>query len=85
MSEREFQAWQRYGELDPYGLDRADLRMGILASVIATLSPSTRRTFRARDFMPEFGPRREQSADEIGAIFRAFARAHNRGDACGRL
>ena len=43
-----------YYEIDPWGEERADLRMGIMASVIANTNrdPKKSRPYKARDFMP---------------------------------
>lgn len=59
MSARELDEWAKYAAIEPFGEDRADLRMGILASVIANASrdPDKRpKPFEPKDFMPDFEP-----------------------------
>lgn len=51
--------------LEPFGEEREDLRMGILASTIANVNRDPkvrRRAYQARDFIPVFGP--EATDDE---------------------
>jgi hypothetical protein len=61
----EFQWWWAYNQLEPFGEERADLRMGILASVLAN---STRGkdtpAFTPRDFMPDFNQVFRRASDE---------------------
>jgi hypothetical protein len=55
MPLEEFATWQAYYEIDPFGEDRADLRAGIVASVIANANRDPKRKptpFTAQDFMP---------------------------------
>ena len=77
---REFRDWQIYYQIEPWGEERADLRTGILASLIANIH---RRKGSARllprDFMPDFEkPMRKQSVETMAATFKAFAAMHNR-------
>ena len=45
-----------YYELEPFGEDRADLRMAILATLIANANtPRGKRRAKVDDFMPKFG------------------------------
>lgn len=63
MSWAQLREWAAYSELDPFGEERADLRMGILASVMANVHRDTSkrpRPYQADEFMPKFG---EQAAD----------------------
>ncbi len=55
MSGREFLEWQIYHSLYPLGERRADLRAGIIASVIANTQrgPDT-PAYHPHDFMPQF-------------------------------
>ena len=57
----EFQWWQAFYRLEPWGETRADLRMGILASVQANVyRGKDTEAFTPQDFMPNF----EASSDE---------------------
>lgn len=50
--------WYAYGNIEPFGEERADLRAGIVASTIANChrDPSKGKAFQAGDFMPRFEP-----------------------------
>ncbi len=55
MSSRELTEWMAYFEVEPWGEERADLRSGIVASVIANANrdPKKRKQpFAPADFMP---------------------------------
>lgn len=62
MDEEQFVAWQEYGQAEPFGEDRADLRSGIVASVIANVNrdPKKGRPYRPDDFMPKYGEATKQ-------------------------
>lgn len=66
--------WAEYGETEPWGQSRDDLRAGIIASTIAnTVRPRNQKPFKPGDFMPEFR-RKAQSPDEMKQLFKAYAR-----------
>lgn len=57
ISSRLLSEWMAYAALEPFGEARADLRMGILASVIANTQrdpKKKREPWRPEDFMPRF-------------------------------
>ena len=49
-------AWQAYAEVEPFGEERADLRIAQLAALIANAHRDPKRTtaFKAKDFMFDF-------------------------------
>ena len=53
---RIWREWQVFAALEPFGEERADLRAGIVASVIANCLARGRGkpAFKPRDFMPRF-------------------------------
>lgn len=64
MSWKQFQGWMAYAELEPFGEERADLRAGIVAHVIANANrdPKTKpEPFKPSDFMPDFDGNRGSS------------------------
>lgn len=71
--------WMAYYQIEPFGQERADLRMGILAAVMA--GPHRRKGQRPpkpRDFMPRFDyDIKVHSAAEIKNKLKLFARQHN--------
>jgi hypothetical protein len=57
ISSRELTEWQVYYGLEPFGEERADLRAGIVASVVANSNRDPKRQakpFEPRQFMPRF-------------------------------
>lgn len=52
--------------MEPWGEERADFRMGILASIFANIHRRrSQRAFRPQDFMPRYGvPRPERQTPE---------------------
>jgi len=71
----EFAEWLAYGQLEPWGPEREDLRAAIVAATVA--STLTGRRFRPADFMPRFGAPRRADPHEMHATMRLFAEAHN--------
>lgn len=71
--------WAAYAEIEPFGEERADLRSGIIASVIANVVKGKGgRTLTPRDFMPQFDkPVRRQTVQQMQSVFSAFAAVHN--------
>ncbi len=69
MSGREFLEWQVYHSLYPLGERRADLRAGIIASVIANTQrgPDT-PAYHPFDFVPKFDVVEEEEIDEDASI-----------------
>lgn len=55
MSVKEMISWQAYDLIEPFGEDRADLRMGILASVMANVNRKRNsKAFKPSQFIPKF-------------------------------
>ena len=65
ISSRQFAEWMAYGRLEPFGEERDDLRMGIVASVIANSNRGkNQKPYKPGDFMPSFEPETEEQAAE---------------------
>jgi hypothetical protein len=62
----ELTEWMAYEQIDPFGEWRADWRAAMLASVMANIwrGKNTKAT-TPDDFMPEFGPRKEQTWQDM--------------------
>lgn len=65
ISASQFQRWLDVYQVQPFGEDRADLRMGIQTA--AMLSPFARRQMKPSDFMPRFTPRKRQNVTDMKA------------------
>lgn len=61
----QFAEWMAYSRLEPWGQDRDDLRMGIVASTIANVNRGkNQKPFKPDDFIPDFEPETEEQAAE---------------------
>ncbi len=78
-----------YGQLEPFGEDRADLRAAIIAATVANANRDPkrqRRPFRVEDFMPRFGeePLRQDTWQSQLAMVEMLNVAYRGRDARGR-
>lgn len=65
ITSAQFAEWLAYSRVDPWGEDRDDLRMGIMASVIANSNRGKgKKPYKPQDFMPNFEPEDEAAAIE---------------------
>ena len=65
ISSRDFAMWMAYSRLEPWGEERDDLRMGIVASTIANANRGKgQKAFTPDQFMPSFEPETEEQAAE---------------------
>lgn len=78
LTSTQLSEWMAYDLIEPFGEEREDFRMGILASTIANIykSPKRKKPYKAQDFMPSF---EVISEEEQIARLRAKARALFRG------
>ena len=51
----EFAEWKAYWQINPFGEERADLRMGINTACLLNVHvPKGKRRYKPSDFMPKF-------------------------------
>lgn len=70
MSWSQFLGWCAYYRIDPWGPERADLRAGIIASVIANVNRDSKkraRPFSATDYMP-YAKARKSSRQPLTSV-----------------
>lgn len=73
ISSRDFAEWMAYSRLEPWGEERDDLRMGIIASTIANANRGrNQKPYRATDFIPSF---EQETEDEAQSRLMAKAMA----------
>lgn len=72
---KEFAEWIAYDRIDPIGEQRADLRMAVLATVVARSGGS--KTAKPSDFIPRFDAPKAEPTSVIKAKLMAIAEAHN--------
>ncbi len=77
MSAAELDEWMLYARIEPFGEERADLRMGILASLIANVNRAKGAdAFTPSDFIPVFDAEPEPELTEEGAAMIEAFKAH---------
>jgi hypothetical protein len=76
---REREEWAVYASIEPFGEIRADLRAGIITSMIANVNRGKKTPpFKPIDFMPYAKPdRKKVVADKISAALRAKQKRGN--------
>ena len=83
---RQFAEWQAYYQVEPWGEERADLRAGIVASTIANVNRGKgQKPFKPSDFMPDFEPKKPQTAEQMAAFMTKFTAMHNANEARKRM
>ncbi len=86
----EITSWQLYAEMEPFGEERADLRAGIIAALIANANRDPkkhREPFTPRDFMPCLtvaSRRDESSADRLRKLAAAMGARPRPADSAER-
>lgn len=78
LTSRQLAEWMAFGQLEPFGEVRADLRAAIVASTIANAFSVKGRRFKPADFLPRFEKPKSQPAAVMRANFRAFIAAAER-------
>lgn len=71
MSALEFSEWLAYYQLEPFGDERADLRMAILASLIANANrdkKKRKKAFDPKDFIPQFGKEAQTPEQQLTIV-----------------
>jgi len=80
ISSAEFSQWIAYNNVEPFGESRADLRAGIISSVMANIHRGKgQKSFTADEFMPEFGEREKpkMKSRQMQGLLRQFVKMHN--------
>lgn len=78
MTWREYREWLEFYEVEPFGDERADLRSGIVAALIANVNRDPKKhpqPFKPNEFMPfyqEPPPTPEQLAHKIRAALGGY-------------
>ena len=63
ISSRDLAEWMAFSRLEPWGEERADLRMGIIASTIANANRGKgQKPYKVQDFLPSFEQETEEAA-----------------------
>jgi hypothetical protein len=65
-------------QVSPWGEDRADLRAGYIAATQYNVARQRgQRALKVSDFLPDFAPKKRQTAAEMEALFGMYAAGHN--------
>ena len=83
MSSRQLAEWIAYYQVEPWGEERADLRAGIVASTIANVNRSPKRTkpYTPHDFMPRFEKEAETAEEKTQRLMAQMRSILNKGGA----
>ena len=79
LSSRQISEWMAYFSIEPFGEERADLRMATLAALIANINRDEKKRsspYTPDDFMPKFegrAPVQHQTWEDQKAIFKALS------------
>ena len=66
VSSREISEWMAFSQLEPFGSEAGYIGHAITASTIANVNrKKSQKAFDVNDFMPKFGPKEEQSVEEM--------------------
>lgn len=76
ISAREFAEWMAYYQRHPWGGERSDYSAALICSTVANVSGRAKKQFQAKDFMPQYGPKKKQSIAEMKAILMQVSQ-HN--------
>ena len=75
ISSRELTEWMAFWQLEPYGAEIGFVGSAIVAATVANVNRQKgQKAYSASDFMPEFGPKQEQTVEEmiqIAAMYTA--------------
>ncbi len=71
--------WQAYTVIEPFGGERLDWNMAMLASLIFNMNRDSKkcRAMKPEDFKLNFEGSRKRTDDELLAAFKSFADKHN--------
>ena len=74
---REFNQWQRFAEIEPFGEEREDMRAAMICTAVVRAGGAKR--VRMQDYMicQLLEKQHGQSVDEMASNFAAYAKQHN--------
>jgi len=82
IDSREFAQWQAFGQIEPFGEVRDDMRAAMIACTIANVfRGKNKAAYQLDRFMLKFNmssTKNRQSPDDMKSMLFAFAREHNR-------
>lgn len=74
ISAETFRDWLAFDAVEPFGEERADLRMAIETAHLSNmLKGKAGRSFKPKDFMPDFTPRERATVAAMQAKMIQFA------------
>lgn len=69
ISSKELTEWMVYYELEPFGEERDDLRMGIISSTIANVNRGKGgKVYKPEDFMPKFDKPKQTWKEQLRVV-----------------
>ncbi len=84
MSSREFSSWRAYYEIEPWGFGPQEIQSALIAMEASRQTAKHPGRLRIQDYMVSKllklrkpGGSKRQTAEEMMALMKAFAAAHN--------
>jgi hypothetical protein len=77
LTSSELTDWIAYYNIDPFGSEREDYRMGSICATVLNSQRTKGRVFQPSDFIVDFSKPKQKSPEEIKAVLFAFAKQHN--------
>ncbi len=73
ISSAEFAEWIAMNTIEPFTVNRTESMLSIIACILANVHRKKGAPeYRPEDFIPSYGPKRRQSADEIMAKLKTL-------------
>ena len=74
----EFAEWIAYHSIDPFTIDKSEYLLGVVAAILANVHRKKgARAFKPDDFMPKYGRKQIDSAENIEIKLRAIFNGNN--------
>jgi len=74
----EFAEWIAYHSIDPFTIDKSEYLLAVIASILANVHRKKgSRTYKPGDFIPKYGKKQVDSAQNIETKLRAIFNGNN--------
>jgi len=78
IDSQEFAEWVAYHSIEPFSVDKCEYQLAVIASILANVHRKKgAREYKPKDFIPEYGKRRIESAHDIEIKLRALFNGNN--------
>jgi hypothetical protein len=74
LTSSELTEWIAYYNVDPFGSEREDYRMGSICATVLNSQRAKGKVFQPSDFIVDFSKPKQQSPEEIKAVLFGLAK-----------